>query len=331
MDKPSLSELDNLAEIGKRNGPNIRPALLRILTDLYVQKLSHTADEERQYTDLALRLLASADVATRAAVSARLAQHLTPPAQVVQRLLADLPEIAAPLKSGPAVQSSNQTERIERHEPAMPPATNTIQTHHVSKAPAGPPRPIDPQMAGELNELFFAADANERRLILLNLNVVASASAGRNINRGEAVSQRLEAAALSHNRQEFANQLAQSLKITRDQARRIVNDNLGEAIAVAAKALGMRRDMIYRIFLFINPVIGHSVERVHALAELYDDLSSQAAEGIVAIWQTLGGDETAQGEYRPLHGGAERHPTAQTSVMTNRSPAQPRTGERRAS
>ena len=37
----------------------MRSALLRVLTDLYVQKPKHTADEERHYTELALRLIES--------------------------------------------------------------------------------------------------------------------------------------------------------------------------------------------------------------------------------------------------------------------------------
>ncbi|HYP10212.1 MAG TPA: DUF2336 domain-containing protein, partial [Xanthobacteraceae bacterium] len=34
----------------------MRPTLLRVLTELYVQRPTHTADEEHHYTELALRL-----------------------------------------------------------------------------------------------------------------------------------------------------------------------------------------------------------------------------------------------------------------------------------
>ena len=47
------------------------------------------------------------------------------------------------------------------------------------------------------------------------------------------------------------------------------------------------RRALSRILLFVNPAIGHSVERVHALATLYDEMTVQAAEGMVAIWQAL--------------------------------------------
>ncbi len=51
---PKLEGLDSLA---RRDGVDIRPTLVRVLTDLYVQKPAHTAEEERHYTELVLRLI----------------------------------------------------------------------------------------------------------------------------------------------------------------------------------------------------------------------------------------------------------------------------------
>src|SRR5580704_4687088 len=86
MEMPSLPSLNGLTDIGMRGGVDMRPTLLRVLTDLYVQKLTHTPDEERHYTELALRLLEAVDMPTRAAVATRLARHLSPPARVIQFL-----------------------------------------------------------------------------------------------------------------------------------------------------------------------------------------------------------------------------------------------------
>ena len=52
-----------------------------------------------------------------------------------------------------------------------------------------------------------------------------------------------------------------------------MRDDLGEPVVVAGKALGMPRDVLYRILMFVNPAVGHSVERVHALAALYDEMT----------------------------------------------------------
>ena len=49
MQSASLSGLDNLTHLGLRGGVDMRPTLLCVLTDLYVQKLTHTPDEERHY------------------------------------------------------------------------------------------------------------------------------------------------------------------------------------------------------------------------------------------------------------------------------------------
>ena len=53
--------LDGLTDLSKRSGIDMRPTLLRVLTDLYVQRLSHSADEERHYTELAMRMLERID------------------------------------------------------------------------------------------------------------------------------------------------------------------------------------------------------------------------------------------------------------------------------
>jgi uncharacterized protein (DUF2336 family) len=342
MESGTLFSLD-LDHLGLRGHMDMRPTLLRVLTDLYVQKLTHTPDEERHYTELALRLLDSVDVATRTAVAGRLARHLSPPLQVIKQLARDLPGIAEAVRAHPLLQADGKA--------GMPEATVAAGPEIVAVAPiVAPDRPdgdtrkedetvpaahspaaIDAAVASELNELFFAASANERRLILLNLEIAAPLPAGRSeFARDAAAAERLERAALSRNREDFAQHLAQALHIPRAQARRIAGDELGEPIVTAAKALTMPRDVVYRILLFVNTAVGHSVERVHALATLYDEMPAQAAEHMVAIWQALHKGEHAAASYRPLHGNDEAHARARTATATvRRAPATQRPGNRR--
>jgi uncharacterized protein (DUF2336 family) len=293
METPSLSSLDGLTDIGLRGGVDMRPTLLRVLTDLYVQKLTHTADEERHYTELALRLLETVDVPTRAAVAARLAHHLSPPLRVIERLAADLPAVASPLRSKPLPQAPGTDTGAVESFPITPIAEAVLDDAEDQPGPEGEasrtmPGNIGSDVADELNELFFAANANERRLILLNLDIVTSRAGGRaGMSSDSTVGRRLEAAALARKREDFVHELARSLLISREQARRIARDESGEPIVVAAKALNVPRDLLYRILLFVNTAVGHSVERVHALAELYDEISAQAAQDLVGIWQAL--------------------------------------------
>ena len=337
MKTPSLSSLNGLADIGLRSGVDMRPTLIRVLTDLYVQKLTHTADEERHYTELALRLLDGVDVPTRATVAARLAKHLSPPLRVIQYLVNDLPEIAAPLRGHALLKPPAQPAA-----PAPPVAIAPAVEHTAAAEPPPQEEPIehepvtdlrgtmDATTAGELNDIFFTAAEHERRLILLNLHVAAPLSPGQVVVlRDPGIGQRLEAAALGNHREELVKQLAEALRIPREQARRIVRDDHGEPIVVAVKALGIPRDVVYRLLMFVNPAVGHSVERVHALATLYDEMTAQAAEGMVAIWQALRSEARATAKHQPLLWNDERSRARPAAAPARRPLAAPRTNIRR--
>jgi hypothetical protein len=276
MESASLSgRLDLLARFDVPGNHDARPTLLRVLTELYIQKPTHTADEERHYTELALRLLDTADLATRAAVAQRLAHYRSPPPRVVARLAGDLPG------------------GYGQRQPLSPAASFMPDDGPTDRAL------IDVGIATTLNELFLAANPDERRLILLNLDVIAPFPAGRmKLSRDDGLSGRLEAAVLSCNRETFAQDLAQALRISRSQARRLADDDLGEPIVTAAKALEIRRGALYRILLFVN--IGRSVARVQALTELHHELPRQTAEHMVAIWQSLPKVDRTVERHQPL-------------------------------
>ena len=305
------------ADVDAAAGADLHATLLRVLTDLYVHRLSHTAEEERRYSELALRLLGAADVSARAALARRFARHPSPPLQVLQWLSADVPEVAAELHGHPLLRPAAPLE------PAQPVAEDE------QAAPATVAGSIGVATADELNELFFAANAEERRLILLNLNVVAPDPAGAgDISRDPSISLRLEAAALGGNREAFVHDLARALNIPHEQARRIAHDELGEPVVIAAKALGMPRDVLHRLLMFVNPAVGHSVERVHALATLNDELTAAAAEGIVAIWQAL--QRTERGtKHQPLAWDDETRRCARPVAAGQRLPPATQTSQRR--
>ena len=240
--------LNGLVELSNRDGVDIRPTLLRVMTDLYVQKAQHSEQEEQQFTELALRLIDLVDAKTRAIVADKIAGCPTAPAAVRHRLLKELISLKAPEATHPET---------------------------------GGTAPAD-----ELSELFFASSADERRLILLNLpyallppaDPIAPAIARESTHR-------LEAAALGHNSELFARELERVLAISRAQARRIYEDELGEPIVVAAVALGMPAMMLQRVLLCLNPAISQSVQRVYELALLHEEIKPEAALRLVAIWR----------------------------------------------
>jgi hypothetical protein len=329
MKNQNFFGLEGLTDLGVRNRIDMRPTLLRVLTDLYVHRFSHTAHEERHYSELALRLLEAVDTPTRVAVARRFARYLSPPLRVLQWLARDVPEVAAELGAHPLLQPPAPVVDAPQDTEAAPIAEGDITAEEDHRGDAS--GVIDVVTAIELNDLFFTAAADERRLILLNLDIAAPIPAGRVRVLGDrSIGQRLETTALTGKREDFAHHLARALLISREQARRVARDELGEPVVVAGKALGVPRDVLYRILMFVNPAIGHSVERVHALAALYDELTVPAAEGMLAIWQALEPSERAKAEHRPVASDDEVRRRARPGTAMRRSPAAPLTSERRS-
>jgi uncharacterized protein (DUF2336 family) len=247
---PAYPPLDGLVDLACRDGVDIRPTLLRVLTDLYVQMPFHSADEEIQYVELALGLIDAVDAATRAIVAARLAAYPRAPTAVLRKL--------------------------------------TGATSVPAASPALKPE-VKPASGHELAELFFAADAEERRLILTNLDAAAMKPARKPALGAPDVQRRLENAALQRNTNEFSRTLERTLGIARSLADRIVGDPSGEPIVVVAKALGIKAAVLQRILLFLNPQVGQSVQRVYDLALLFDEISAAAAQSMLSIWQQSAG------------------------------------------
>lgn len=328
MTTPHPFGLEGLTELSARTGANMRPTLLRVLTDLYVHRLTHTPDEERQYTELALPLLEAVDVSTRVAVAKRFAGYTAPPLRVLQWLTRDLPEVRAPLRSHPLLQPPAQIRQPMTQSANILAAKDT--TPNPDAAVEAAPASLDSTIAAELNELFFAASASERRLILLNLDIVAPVSSGSiRVRRDISVSQRLETAALGGDREGFAQYLARTLQIPRGQANRIVLDDLGEPVVVAAKVVGMPREVLYRVLLFVNLTVSHSVERVHSLAALNEEMPQAAAEGMLGIWRALQPEERVLTRPPPLAWEDETRQRPRLGVAAPRVPLTRRTGGRR--
>lgn len=259
---PASPPLDGLFDLACRDGVDIRPTLLRVLTDLYVQKPSHTAYEETQYVELALGLIQSADEPTRTAVIASLRNYAAAP-KAIMAALGETHAAPAPRPMAEAMQDIAQAMAQE-----------------MARRPA---EPVDEPASDDLADLFFAAPASERRLILANLDVVGGTRLRPLAAAHETVAQ-LEMSALQRNPDAFGRTLMRDLGLERRLAERIVHDESGEALVIVAKAIGMKAAVLQRILLFLNPAIGQSIERVYDLANLFDELSVQAAAHMLSTW-----------------------------------------------
>src|SRR4030088_3101544 len=151
---PLFPGFDGLMTLSRREGVDIRPPLLRVLTELYVQAAAHSSDEERQFVELTSRLIDQVDDATRAAVRARLAIYPGTPVEVSRKL---------------GLKDSNPDARV-------PVAVEILPSAPPAKAPAEAQFRIasnllmQPKDAAEITEMFSRANAGERAVILRNLH-----------------------------------------------------------------------------------------------------------------------------------------------------------------
>jgi hypothetical protein len=385
MKLPNLAGFEGLIDLDRR-GVDIRPTLLRVLTDQYLHRRIHTLDEERQYTELTLRLLDETDVPARAAVATRLAAHPNAPRAIILRLARDLLAVAEPvLRSSPQLAPADldaiARDRGPTYAAIIAERTSSRPTPHSASHPSTPPtvarpnemqrqaqRPTPPQRqappvsasrtdgctavgaaveantpnvkpgmkpdlqpdmtpdmtpamdAKELCGLFFAADSLERRLILISLEYLPTAAPNLPMVMQQGDIWRLESSALQHKTEAVLRELERALGISRRTALRVVEDDSGEPIVAAAKAMELPADVLQRILLFMNPRVGQSVDRVYELAGLYADITVDAARRLIGIWRDADPPDLRTAKHAALWQDAVEQARTALSDITRRVP-----------
>jgi hypothetical protein len=294
--------------LSRREGVDIRPTLLRVLTDLYVQARAHSGDEERQFVELTSRLIDEVDDATRAAVRARLAIYPGTPAEVLKKL-------------GVKPSSPDQHVPLARQIPAAPSAPPPVRTLTEAQLRASN-LSMQPKDAAEINGMFFGASSSERALILHNLEETPLKGSPRipAFFANRAV-ETLEMAAFAADLENFTLELGETLILPARIAAQVVNDPGGEPLACAAKALGMPAAVFQRVLIFL-PSFGQSVTSVYRLSRLYDRLSERSALIMLAAWRgsTM---VTSRAKYKPGLYDDERHRARAAPAQTRPAQQQP--------
>ena len=289
--------------LSRREGVDIRPTLLRVLTDLYVQARAHSDEEARQFIELTSRLIDQVDDSTRAAVRARLAVYPGTPLEVLKKLglKPSNPDQPVPVASGIPAQPTEPT-------PVKPPSEAQLRmSSNLS---------MQPKDAAEISGMFFNAGASERALILHNLSdTPLKASARIPAARAARAIQTLEMAAFAADIENFTLELGEALILPAQVAAQVVNDPSGEPLACAARALEMPSAVFQRVLLFLKPEFGSSVNQVYRLSRLYDRLSERSALVMLAAWR---GSTMAitRAKYRPALYDDERHRARPAAAQT---------------
>lgn len=308
---PLFPGFDGLMTLSRREGVDIRPTLLRVLTDLYVQASAHSGDEERQFVELTSRLIDQVDDATRAAVRARLAIYPGTPAEVLKKL---------------GLKPANPDARVPvaREIPASPLPAPPARTPTEAELRMASNLSMQPKDAAEINDMFFAASASERALMLHNLpETPLKASARIPAARAARAIETLEMAAFAADIENFTLELGETLILPARIAAQVVSDPGGEPLACAVKALDMPSAVFQRVLMFLNPEFA-SVNNVYRLSRLYDRLSERSALIMLAAWRGSTMAAT-RAKYRPALYDDERH-RARSAPAQTRPAVQPGTG-----
>ncbi|MFZ4530364.1 MAG: DUF2336 domain-containing protein [Alsobacter sp.] len=318
-------ELRGLLAIAREEGLDMKPVLLRILTDLYVATPAHSPDEIAQFREIAGTLIPEVDKETALIVACKLAEYPATPLSVGQALierrddssriiLADAAWLPRPLRviaaTGPdrvraaAVAARTDLDDdlirnlIERDDPLIDVtlAANTaivlpadirelLLARGREEAATAKALLTRTDITGaDKAVLFLAADKQARRQVIEEAERLAALSGRMRTLRiaPDDLVVPLETAAMGRDDEAFVSILSLALGTSPGKVRRLLADRSGEPLALALVALGVPDEVAARIFMFRDPMIGHSTERVFALVDLSRRVSPGAAERIIA-------------------------------------------------
>ncbi|CEJ09937.1 hypothetical protein BN1110_00208 [bacterium YEK0313] len=330
MSTPRLPHVQSLIGLARSNGIDVRQTLLRVLVDQFVAEPQHSAAEITRFGELVLHLIAKASEDDRAIVAAKLADHPQTPTAVARRLANDTVRVAFPIlarskalseddmyqavRSGDAERALAVASRADLGLAALV-ALEEMDDPRVGAAlearqsdPAEPELPVPAD--AELGRRFLDAGPPLRESIIAGLALEAGSGAG--FPAAEpATGRSIELAALSRRPGALAEAIANDLRIDPVTARRIAEDETGEPLVVAARALDLGREAAIRILLFAHAAVATSVERVHGLAALYDAVPRMVAVALVQSWRAAGtavAQPQRHGRHVPVHAldGSER-------------------------
>src|SRR5260370_34357600 len=202
---------DGLMTLSRREGVDIRHPLLLVLADLYVQASAHSGNEERQFIELTSRLIEEVDDATRAAVRARLAVYPATPAEILNKL-------------GLRRSDPGQIVPVASVIPTFPAETPPLKAPTEAQLRMASNLSMRPNDAAEISDMFFAASASERALILHNLNATPlKASARIPAARAARAIDTLAMAAFAEDSENFILELGDALILPTRIAAQVAN------------------------------------------------------------------------------------------------------------
>jgi uncharacterized protein (DUF2336 family) len=322
MTNDLLSGLEGLVALGKDGGLNMKPILLRVVTDQFVSKPRHPVADIRQYEELALQLLPQADNVTALTIAKRLGGHPDAPISVIEKLFDKAPDVAAALfATGVLLDRAKLTERAEWGSLAEAVAiagrkaldaktaaalARRQETEVLCALAANKDAPLDAHaisfllqrgrtdrdlglvllartdLAIDKSPLFLLANSEQRGEMLTSFRHADPIPRAGNARTPQRDLDALADLAAAQKWGLFAIEFAMRLGCDPRGVQEIVRDKSGEPLAVALAALGMEPADAARIFLSSEPGISHSVDRIRMLTRITSDLSTKAARRLMS-------------------------------------------------
>lgn len=352
--------LHHLAARGLSEAGGPKPLLLRVLTDLFVMRPTHSPEETRQFAEIAHRLLAEATQAECDHAAAVLSRHPAAPPDLLDRLarrggaaaltlfaqcrslstpvlqdaastgdmavataIAQRPDLDARMIAALAARDEIEVLRALAQNESAPLGVAALpglvararEDAELAQALVSrlPHRP-------ETLALFLMADARQRALMIARTRESAGEGEAPSLaleHGADTALRRIEAIALDSAQDDFVKALAEACHIEDEQAQAILADVGGEPLAIALRALGLRPEIVTRIFLFVDPQISHSYGRVSALARLANGLSQDVARRIL---DAMTGRIVTQARHATLHDQTARLSSARAGLVQSRAP-----------
>lgn len=157
-------------------------------------------------------------------------------------------------------------------------------TEPEAAAPAAAEPPSAPTPLPQID--YFTAGPEERAAFVARLVTLPPLPlAERTVAPPPGFIDMLLDAAKAGSAEDVAGLLERTLGITEANAQRIVADVTGEALAVAARALGLSFAILSRVLFRLHPVTGRSAAQMTRLAEMFDNLPAASAQHLVASWR----------------------------------------------
>ena len=283
-------------------------ALIRDLTEFYVQKPFHSQSEQHQYQELILPMLADSDAPLRLWLSRQLVPHPAAPWLVLAALAlvdetcaalivsqrASMPdaiqlELARMGSVGLATLLAQRADLTPAAHAMLSQRPDVAQFQGLLKAPRQPIKAAQGAslLTTETNDplalmpLFLEATQYQRGQILLAAEREALRLANAPDARGLDIKACIELInhAKARNIELFTQRLSQALACQPEQSLALIRD--GQALAMALLALGMPTNSCLEVFTYLQDLSGDVSVRLEGLEHVLEHVSRRAARMIV--------------------------------------------------